>query len=74
MQYRAFWSRWIDVLHAERVAWSRATRPPRDSWFSTTTGSSGATYYTSFSNRGLSSELVFESRDALVNTARYEAL
>ena len=74
VQYRAFWSRWIDVLHAERARWSRATRPPRDSWFSTTTGSSGATYYTSFTRRGLSSELVFESPDALVNTARYESL
>lgn len=74
VQYRAFWSQWIDALHSRRPEWSRATRPPRDSWFSTTTGSSGATYYTSFTRRGLSSELVFESPDAVLNAARFESL
>jgi hypothetical protein len=39
-----------------------------------TTGTSGATHYTSFTRRGLSSELVFESPDANVNLARFQAL
>jgi hypothetical protein len=72
--YRAFWARWMDLVHAERPGWSRATRPPKDSWFSMTTGTSGATYYTSFTRQGLSSELVFESPDAQTNTARCDAL
>lgn len=72
--YREFWIRWIDLVHGDRPTWSRATRPPRESWFSMTTGVSGVTYYTSFTRRGLSSELVFESPDAEVNTARFEAL
>ncbi|WP_206665874.1 DUF4268 domain-containing protein [Pedococcus bigeumensis] len=72
--YRSFWSRWIEVLQAERQGWSRATRPPRDSWFSMTAGTPGATYYTSFTKRGLSSELVFESTDAELNLSRFHAL
>lgn len=72
--YRSFWARWIDMLHAERPSWSRATRPPRESWFSTTTGTTGVSYYTSFTKRGLSSELVFELPDAEVNLARFQAL
>lgn len=72
--YRAFWSRWIDLVHAERPGWSRATRPPRDSWFSMTAGTAGVTYYTSFTKRGLSSELVFESPDAEINLVRFEGL
>lgn len=39
-----------------------------------TTGIAGAMYYTSFTRRGLSSELVFESPEAWVNTSRLESL
>jgi len=72
--YRSFWTRWIDLMAAERPGWSRAKRPPRDSWFSTTTGTSGVHFYTSFTRQGLSSELAFEDPDAEVNTARLRAL
>ena len=72
--YLGFWTRWLERLHAERPGWSRATRPPRDSWFSVTAGIQGITYYTSFTKQGLSSELVFESPDADLNTARFEKL
>ena len=72
--YRAFWSRWIDLLRSDRPSWSRATRPPRDSWFVTTSGVSGVTFYTSFTKQGLSSELVFESSDAAINMARFDEL
>jgi len=72
--YRAFWALWIERLHAGRPQWSKSTTPPRESWFSTTTGISGVTYYTSFTKQGLSSELVFESPDAAINTTRFEAL
>lgn len=72
--YRAFWALWIERLHTGRPQWSKSTTPPRESWFSTTTGTSGVTYYTSFTKQGLSSELVFESPDAAINTARFEAL
>lgn len=72
--YRAFWGRWIELMQTERPGWSRATRPPRDSWFSMTTGTTGLTHYTSFTRNGLSSELVFETPDAAVNTARFRAL
>lgn len=74
MLYRSFWTRWIELMQAERPGWSRATRPPRESWFTTTTGTSGVSHYTSFTRRGLSSELVFESSDADLNIARYQAL
>lgn len=72
--YRAFWGQWIDLMQVERPGWSRATRPPRDSWFSMTTGVKGVQYYTSFTRQGLSSEVVFESPDADLNTARFHAL
>jgi hypothetical protein len=72
--YRAFWSRWLERIRADRPSWSRATRPPADSWFTTSTGVSGATFYTAWTRRGLSSELVFESRDPVINTARLQAL
>lgn len=72
--YTAFWHRWLELVQADRPGWSRATRPPRDSWFSMTAGVTGATYYTSFTKRGLSSELVFESPNADVNLARFQAL
>jgi hypothetical protein len=72
--YRAFWNSWIELMRDQRPHWSRATRAPRDSWFSLTTGSAGTRYYTSFTRRGLSSELVFESPDADINTSRFEML
>ena len=72
--YRSFWSRWIDLVHADRPGWSRARRPPRDSWFTMTAGVAGATHYTAFTKRGLASQLVFESPDAEINLARFEAL
>lgn len=72
--YTAFWHRWLELVQSDRPGWSRATRPPRDSWFSMTAGVTGATYYTSFTRRGLSSELVFESPNADVNLARFQAL
>lgn len=72
--YRSFWARWIDVMATERPTWSRAKRPPLASWFSTTTGTSDVHFFTSFTRRGLSSEVAFESPDAEVNAARLEAL
>jgi hypothetical protein len=72
--YREFWARWIERIRAERPQWSRATRPPRDSWFTLTSGTSGITFYTSFTRQGLSSEVVFESPEAAVNTTRLQAL
>jgi hypothetical protein len=72
--YRAFWTRWLERVRADRPGWSRATRPPKDSWFEMTAGVAGATYYTSFTRRGLSSELVFESSDQAINAARLEVL
>ncbi|WP_202978435.1 DUF4268 domain-containing protein [Serinicoccus chungangensis] len=72
--YRSFWARWIEMVQSERSGWSRATRPPRDSWFTMTAGTPHVTYYNAFTRQGLSSELVFESPDADVNRARFEAL
>lgn len=72
--YREFWTRWLEVVRANHPTWSRATRPPKGAWFTMTAGSPGATFYTTFTRRGLSSELVFESQDAATNTARYSAL
>lgn len=39
-----------------------------------TTGTTFASFYTSFTRRGLSSELVFESPEADLNLARYGSL
>lgn len=72
--YRSFWSEWLERIRKDRPAWSRATRPPAESWFVTPAGVTGATYYTSWTRRGLSSELVFEASDPAVNTARFMAL
>ncbi len=72
--YRAFWSRWMELVQSQRAGWSRATRPPAQNWFSRTTGTAGATYYTSFTKKGLSSELVFEDPEPAVNTHRLEVL
>ncbi|WP_433165870.1 DUF4268 domain-containing protein [Kribbella sp. CA-247076] len=72
--YRAFWTRWIELLQAERPGWSRARSAPRDSWFTMTAGTPGATHFTTFTRRGLSSELVFDSPDADLNLARFRAL
>jgi hypothetical protein len=72
--YRAFWSRWMGLVQSERPGWSRATRPPAQNWFSMTAGTAGATYYTSFTKQGLSSELVFEDPEPAVNTDRLEVL
>lgn len=72
--YQAFWSIWLERVQTEKPGWSRARTPPRDSWFSMTTGTMGATFYTSFTRKGLSSELVFEDREAEVNTARFMRL
>lgn len=72
--YRIFWTSWLERISVDRPGWSRAKRPPIASWFTTTAGTSGAAYYTSFTRRGLSSELVFESPDPAVNTARLASL
>jgi hypothetical protein len=73
-RYLTFWTRWMEVLHSERPGWSRATRAPSAAWYSMTAGVPHATFYTSFTKRGLSSELVFESPDPEENLARFEDL
>ena len=70
--YRSFWAQWLKRVQNERPGWSRATQPPADSWFTMTAGTPGATFYTSFTRQGLSSELVFEHRDADINTSRLQ--
>ena len=72
--YVDFWTRWMTRIAAERPEWSRAKRAPRTSWCTTTAGTGGVQFYTSFTRRGLSSELVFEAPDAEVNAARFRAL
>lgn len=73
-RYRVFWTKWLDKVRAERPGWTRATRPPADSWFTMSAGVTGAAFYTSFTRQGLSSELVFESPNAAINTARLRAI
>lgn len=68
-----FWARLMDVLQQDRPGWSRATRPPRGSWFSMSTGSPGATFYLSLTHAGLVSQLWFEG-DATANEQRLAAL
>lgn len=72
--YREFWTRWLGRLRAEQLHWSGVNRPPKDNWLRVPTGVSNATYYTTFTKQGLSSELVFESADAAINTARLNIL
>jgi hypothetical protein len=73
-RYRVFWTKWLDRVRAERPGWTRATRPPADSWFTMAAGVTGTSFYTSFTKQGLSSELVFESPNAAINAARLKAL
>lgn len=72
--YSDFWTAWLKRVQHEQPAWSRARTAPSVSWFAMTTGTAGATFYTSFTRQGLSSELVFEDADADVNTRRFAAL
>lgn len=72
--YQAFWGLWLAHLQEERPGWSRATRPPKDNWFSMTAGSNGANFVISFGRRGLASELHFEDADADLNAARFQSL
>lgn len=68
-----FWARLMQVLQRDRPSWSRATRPPRGSWFSMSTGSPGATFYLSFTRAGLVSQLWFEG-DTTANEQRLASL
>lgn len=72
--YIEFWTRWIDRMGADRPGWSAARRPSKASWFQTTTGTTSAQFYTSFTKRGLSSDLTFEDPDVAVNAARFGVL
>jgi hypothetical protein len=72
--YRVFWTRFLELVQEQRPGWSRATVAPKDSWFSMTTGTMGGTFYTAFTRRGLSSQLVFEDPDATINTARFDVV
>ncbi len=72
--YRDFWTQFLKLVQTQRPGWSRATCAPKDSWFSMTSGTMGATFYTAFTRRGLSSQLVFEDPDATVNAARFDVV
>jgi hypothetical protein len=73
-QYQRFWARVMETIQRERPGWSKGTTPPRDSWYSMTTGVKGATYYMWFTKSGLASQLWFESRDPDVNDHRLAAM
>jgi hypothetical protein len=46
--YRAFWTKLLDRVHAERPSWTRAKVAPPDSWFSMPSAVKGATVGVNF--------------------------
>ena len=72
--YTRFWTMWMLRLAAEHPTWSQFETAPRSSWFPMPAGMAGANFYAYFTKKGLTSELEFESRDAQLNTTRFEAL
>lgn len=72
--YWEFWDQTRIKIQAQHPGWSRAQTSARSSWFNSTTGISRAVWSMSFGREGLCVQLYFESPDAALNTARFEAL
>ncbi|WP_310962433.1 DUF4268 domain-containing protein [Nocardioides terrisoli] len=72
--YWAFWERFRDRLKAAHPNWTSSTQSTKNSWFAKSARVRGATYCSAFTERGLAVQLVFDSPDAGLNVARFQAL
>jgi hypothetical protein len=71
--YREFWEHFLERVRATHPNWTRA-RTNGGSWVNMSTGTSGAVLATAWVSGTLVSQLYFESRDADLNSTRFEAL
>lgn len=72
--YAEFWDQYIAAMHNAQLSWTRARKAPKQNWFDTPSGVTGAGFVASFSRDGLLSELYFGDPDPAVNDFRFERL
>ncbi len=72
--YLDFWERYRQRVLADHPTWTRSSMSTKSSWFGMSAGVSGVNWISSFSQSGLSVQLVFESPDRALNVARLDAL
>lgn len=72
--YSEYWEQLLSSLRAEGFAWVPRGVTTKSGWCATRTGVASSSVVMWFLKRGLSLQLYFESSDADLNTARYEAL
>jgi hypothetical protein len=73
--YRAFWTRFLERVHAERPDWTTARIPQKDNWITMPSGIKGAVYGCNFAAGGrLRAELYIDSGDAESNLELFHAL
>jgi hypothetical protein len=74
VRYAEFWDRYITALHDAGLGWTRARNGPRQNWFPTSSGVSGAEFTVSFARLGLLSDIYLGHPDPEVNRARFDQL
>lgn len=72
--YHAFWTRYLERVHAEHPDWTRARVPSRDNWMDQTCGWRGAHFSVNFARGRLRHELYVDSPDPEQVTAVYDHL
>lgn len=72
--YLEFWEKYRLRVLTAHPSWTRASMSTKSSWFGMSAGVSGVNWISSFSQSGLSVQLVFETSDRELNVARLEAL
>jgi Domain of unknown function (DUF4268) len=72
--YWDFWEQFLNRVGAEHPGWTKRTTPTRGSRYNLPTGISAVSYSTAFTHQGLGVQLYFSSRDARINSGRFEAL
>jgi hypothetical protein len=73
--YRAFWTRFLERVHAEHPDWTTARIPQKDNWITVPSGIKGAVYGCNFAaGSRLRAELYIDSGDARANLELFRAL
>lgn len=73
--YVAFWTRYLDRVHAERPGWTNAQKPSTANWISMPSPFKGANYSQSFAAGGkIRDELYIDSVDAALADGLYAFL
>jgi hypothetical protein len=73
--YRAFWTRFLERVHAEHPDWTTARIPQKDNWITMPSGMKGTMYGCNFAAGGrLRAELYIDGGDAKANLALFRTL